>query len=195
MQKAAHTLFPFIPYSAWVALGLFVGPFFAHSMAQKRDEKQFWIRVLMMAAMCYALGKGIRSVYYSYGLQYLGGAEAPTKGLVHLFFDKASILLLIFVIARVSATLFRSNRWRWLTALGKTSLFAYCIHLLIIYNVSGPYLRQKLSPSGQAVYALVLTGVMYALVVIWRRWSPGMWLYVLKPALTMVETTRSKLRQ
>jgi uncharacterized membrane protein len=136
--KPAHTLFPFVPYSAWAALGLFVGPFFANSVAGKLSEKQFWIGILVMAVVFYAVGKGIRSLYYHYELQYLGGEEVPTKGLVHLFFNKASVLLLIFFIMRVSTSLFDSNRFRLLTTLGKTSLFAYCVHLLIIYNVTGP---------------------------------------------------------
>jgi uncharacterized membrane protein len=193
--KPALTLFPFIPYSSWVVLGLFIGPFFAHSVAGKLSEKRFWIGVVLMAAALYVAGKGIKTAYYYYGLQYLGGSEVPTKGLVHLFFYKASGVLAIFFVMGASTAWFDSSRFMPLVTLGKTSLFAYCVHLLIIYNVTGPYLRHKLSPSGQVAYALALTGLMYFLVVAWRKWSPGMWFQVLRPAVSAVDAKRSKLRQ
>jgi uncharacterized membrane protein len=193
--KPAHTLFPFIPYSSWVVLGLLVGPFFARSVAGKISEKRFWIGVVVMAVAFYAAAKGIKTVYYHYGLQYLGGSEAPTKGLVHLFFYKAANLLVIFFVMGASAPLFKANRFKPLVTFGKSSLFAYCVHLLIIYNVTGPYLRQKLSPSGQVVYALALTGLMYFLVVAWRKWSSAMWFQVLRPAVFGFGERRAKLRQ
>lgn len=189
----ANTLFPFIPYGTWVAMGLFVGPVFARMVDGRLSEKRFWIGILVLALMLYALGKGIRSVYYEFDLQHLGGAEVPQKGLVHLFFAKAAVVLVVFFVMRATNSLFDSDRFQPLLLFGKTSLFAYCVHLLVIYNLTGPFFRYRLSPLEHVVYTLMLTVAMYLLSVAWRRWYPVIRHAVIRPTLWKADSKQTKL--
>ncbi len=167
--RSRLALFPFLPYSAWVALGMTVGPFWVRAVGDKRAEKRFWILLVIAALAMYAFGKTFRLAYYSFGWHLLGGNDIPTKGLVHLFFVKGAVVLALFFLARVSSGLFDKIRLNTLVLFGRTSLFAYCVHLAIIYHLAGPFCIRSLSPIGQVVGASVLSVVMFGACVLWIR--------------------------
>ncbi|MCP4604540.1 MAG: DUF1624 domain-containing protein [Proteobacteria bacterium] len=175
--KSTLALFPLIPYAAWIAFGLFVGPIWAQMMENKEKEKHFWTGLLVAAILMYAAGKGFRWVYYHYGLHLLGGGDVPTRGLIHLFLTKGSMVLLLFAAFRISTKLFDNSSFKPLVLLGQTSLFAYCVHLAIVYHVVGFFVAQSLWFASHALAATILTIVMYGLSVATYRSRLVKWIF------------------
>lgn len=172
-------LFPFVPYATWVAFGLFVGPMFVDAVHGEGNspgrERRFWMGLLVAAALMYGAGKGIKMVYFHYGLCYLGGEEIIRKGLIHLFFMKGAAVLALFFLMGVSTRWFDRGTLGPVVLLGKTSLFTYCVHLMIIYHGVGPYVNRSLQPLEHAGGAVLLTACMVLAAFLWQRWPPQVW--------------------
>ncbi len=165
-------LFPFVPYATWVALGLCIGPWWLSASRDARRETRFAIAMLVAAAIFYATGKALGTVYYDLALDTLGlpaGGPAQTKGLLHLFFHKGAFVLVFVALAIFGRSLWRSPAARPLVLFGKRSLFAYGAHLVLIYPVAGRYLAERLDPAAHAALSAALTLVMYGLVVLRGR--------------------------
>ncbi|MCP4679807.1 MAG: DUF1624 domain-containing protein [Deltaproteobacteria bacterium] len=163
-------LFPFVPYGTWVALGLFVGPLWASALETPDKERRFWIGLVVAAIVMYGAGKGFRWVYYQSGWHRLGGDDIPTKGLVYLFFVKGAIVLALFTAMRATAGILDRVPWKTMVLLGRVSLFAYCVHLIIIYHVAGRFCNKALLPAQQALGTVFLAIVMYGICFAWSRW-------------------------
>jgi hypothetical protein len=80
---------------------------------------------------------------------------------------------------------------RSLVLFGQTSLFAYTVHLYLVYHVAGPTLRRSLSPQAHLVYTVYLTLMMFVLSSVWRRWPPRTWLSAFSRVALAVRPKRS----
>jgi uncharacterized membrane protein len=167
--RAKPAQFPFIPYSTWIALGLFIGPMWAAALRSKKNALAFWCGLVLLAVAFYVAGKGIEWIYYHYNLEEMGAYEPQTRGLAHAFWLKGAFVLGLFVLSRATAFLLDRFPKDVFILFGKTSLFSYVAHLIVIYHVAGPFLARKLNGVQHAVASLVLSGAMFLLAIAWVR--------------------------
>ena len=168
IQGAAR--FPLFPYAGWVALGVFVGPAWWRAARRPEIERRFFVGLLAAGAICFALGFLTEWAYFHYGLSKLGThGGPPPRTTVHHFLFKAGIVFALFALARIAHRAAKSPPGRALVLFGRTSLFAYCAHLVVVYHVLGPFLRRSLGPLGHALGVAALTAIMIAACVAWSR--------------------------
>ena len=170
VPRGKLALFPFVPYAAWVALGLFVGPVWWRFdvRADASSQRRFWGVIVIVALACWLIGVGLKQIYFVSGL-----AESveprQTKGLAYLFWKKSAILLLVFGVARLTVRLDGRGTRDLLVLLGRHSLFAYAAHLMLIYPGLGRRLGYALSPGQHVASALGVGAVTTGLVWAWSR--------------------------
>ena len=175
-SRTEYTLFPVIPYGAWMTFGLFFGPLFLRNTQNGgRAELRFWLTVAAAAVLMWFGGKGIKILYYAWNLHTWGTETPQVKGIPHYFWMKGAVLLLLLCAARLSTALFDRFSRRFWILFGRHSLFAYCVHLLIIYPVSGAYLSKRLSPPEHLAGSVILTGTMFLLVLMEERLLKVQW--------------------
>ncbi len=164
-------LFPFVPYAAWIALGIFVGGYWAPVAYDNKSDRRFWVGLLIGAVLFNFASLGVKWAYYHFQLHELGVETRPTRGLVHYFFFKAAWVFVIFAAVRAINPLFQRIRFSGFVRFGRTSLFAYVVHLYFVYHVGGPGIVRSLTPSQHLLGTLILTLVMFALVLAWQQRS------------------------
>ncbi len=167
--KSKYALFPVIPFAAWFMFGLFVGPIYIKAIENKQNEKHFWIRIIMSGILMFIIGKGIKYLYYAYDLDVLGVDTPQPKGLLHDFFFKGAVVLFLFFVSRITTKIIEKIPYTFVSQFGRSSLFAYCAHLLLIYPVAGNFLHRQITATQHAVLSIVLILVMFALTVFWDR--------------------------
>jgi uncharacterized membrane protein len=174
-REVPNSRFPLFPYAAWVALGLFVGPLWLAAVRDRRRERRFWIGTVVASLVAVGLSLIGAWAHVRFGLDRLGpGGKAPVTT-VHFFLFKTGAVLLLFAAARITAPLLDRFKSGPLVLIGRTSLFAYCVHLVLIYHLFGPFWLGRLTPWEQILGALLLTALMLALCGAWRRWPPHTW--------------------
>jgi uncharacterized membrane protein len=168
IQGAAR--FPLFPYSAWVALGILVGQPWWGASKRPEAERRFLVGLVVAAAVCIAAGFVVKWAYYRYGLDGLwtNGAPPP-RTTVHHFLFKAGGVFALFLAARLGWRAASSLPGKALVLLGRTSLFAYCGHLLAVYHVFGPFMKRSLGPLGHAIGVAALTAFMIAACLAWSK--------------------------
>ncbi len=173
--RGSLALFPFFPYAGWVALGLFVAPWWLAASKDPRKELRFGVALLAAAASFYLASKAAGRLYYRFDLDSLGidlATDPPqVKGLLHLFWMKAAYVFLAFSLALFTRTLWRARAAKPLLLFGKRSLFAYCAHLIIIYPLIGRFFSHRLLPAQQMAMTAALTVAMYGLTLLWVRFD------------------------
>jgi uncharacterized membrane protein len=162
--------FPLFPYAGWVALGVFVGQGFLRAIREPGSERRFFIALVAAGAALFAAGFLVKWIYYRYGLSTLWTSGPPPRTTVHHFLFKAGIVFGLFALARLTAGLLDGIRRQGLVLFGRTSLFAYCVHLILVYHVAGPVLARSLGPVGHVVGVAALTAAMYGLCTAWSSW-------------------------
>lgn len=161
--------FPVIPYGAWIALGLLIGPLWTTASQAPKKETVFWLCIAIAAIALFATGKGIKWAYYNYNLDSIGVDTPQRRGLAHLFWMKAGFVMGLFLLGRITDSFFNRFKLEVMVIFGKTSLFAYCVHLLIIYNLLGRYLGRRLDMAGHFIASILLSLVMFVLTRWWQR--------------------------
>jgi hypothetical protein len=169
--NAPRTQFSFIPYSAWIAFGLFVGPLWLAHKNGRSDERRFWIGIVAAAIGLYAAGEGLEWIYYHYDIGHWGTETPQTRGLPQVFWMKGAFVLGFLLVSRLTAPFLDKLKPDTLVLLGKTSLFAYCAHLFVIYNVLGRHLKHRLSAGEHLVASFALSVAMLVLCFGWLRLS------------------------
>ena len=177
-SRTDYTLFPAIPYAAWMMLGLFFGPLYLKgtSEGQKR-ELRFWLITAVAAVTMWFIGYELKAVYYARHLDTWGAGTPQTKGVPHYFWMKGAVVLGLFIAARMTTKLFDRFRTQFWVFFGRHSLFSYCVHLLIIYPLAGAYLSKRLDARGHLIGSALLTATMLLLLVAQkylfaRDWRP-----------------------
>jgi len=169
--KPKLALFPIIPYGAWIALGLAVGPIWVRARQEATRERRFWLALITVSVALLIIGRAIKVVSYHTALGELLGAAEQTRGLYYLFFYKGGIVFLLFAFFRLLEPIWSGP----ILLLGRTSLFAYAVHLPIIYHLVGYFAKNALSPRLHIIGATALTVVMCLLCYGWstrKRWWP-----------------------
>ncbi len=179
--------FPILPNWAWIALGLFVGGLWVETVGKTRRELLFWGGVVLAAVLLFVGASQLHWYYYHRFIYrfHLRWFARPSRGLVHAMWLKASWVLAIFAISRLIGlvadriapdwTAGKPVPWAPAILFGRTSLFAYSVHLGFIYYGVGRRLCRHLSPADQFVGALVIWFVVYWLCVLWIVFRPVFW--------------------
>mgnify|MGYP006293558861 CR=1 FL=1 len=169
------SLFPLLPYGAWVALGMFVGPLWRDARRSAASERRFWIGIAAAAAACYAAYLGLEAVEQRSGLRaWLSPEGTRVRTTVSFFFFKITLAFALLASARLVEGPLRRLPRRPLLLLGRVSLFAYCLHLILIYHLFSPLGLDGCGPAGHLAGFAALTIVMVGLSWLWirrGRWS------------------------
>ena len=169
-SKTKYTLFPFIPYSTWILFGLFFGPLFLRGTeSTRRVEQIFWMRVVLSAVIMWFLASRFKSLYYAAHLDTWRADKPQVVGVPHFFWTKGAVILVLLTFFRVTAPLFDRVKQSFFVEFGRRSLFAYCVHLLIIYPLAGSYFYNRLGIFGHLLASTALTALMFLLVLFWNR--------------------------
>ncbi len=169
---APITQFSFIPYSTWIAFGMLIGPWWAETVAS-RAERRFWIRLALVAVLLYGASQGGRWVFHRFDLAALGTDTPQVRGLPHFFWLKGAYVLALLLASRAAAFVLDRPKVAVLVLFGQTSLFGYCLHLYLIYDVFCPHLHHRLTATGHFAAGIALTVIVYLLSRVWRRLLPG----------------------
>jgi uncharacterized membrane protein len=165
--------FPLLPYGAWTFAGVFTGGLYLKARESAAAEKKFWLRLLIAAILFLAASHGTAFVIYKYNLQMIGVAlgEAPPVTTVDAFLYKLSIVLFLLFFAKHTENLFLKvkTEQKPLLLFGRTSLFAYCVHLILIYYPFNNLFYKNLGKSGHALAVTGLAVLMYGLCYLWSR--------------------------
>jgi uncharacterized membrane protein len=174
----AVSIFPPLPYAAWITMGVFVGAAWVPVSREISAERAFFKVVALSALLLTLASFGLKTLYYGLELERFEYSDNPTRTTIHFFVWKAALVLIIFALARLLASAPARSRFRPFSVFGRRSLFAYCAHLLIIYHGVGPALalQKALDPGEQALGAAGLAVIMTALVLAVDRWPPATWL-------------------
>jgi uncharacterized membrane protein len=168
-REVPHSRFPLFPYAGWVALGMFVGPLWHRAIADATRERRFWIGLAISALVAFVLWLIGAVIHDRLGLDHIGIGGVGPVTTVHFFFFKTGVVLVLLAAARLSAPVLDRIAFGPLILLGQTSLFAYCVHLVIIYHVLGPWWCGRLTPTEHLLGTALLTVVMIPLCLAWRR--------------------------
>jgi uncharacterized membrane protein len=168
----AISIFPPLPYAAWITMGVFVGAAWVPIARDLTAERAFFRQLALAAALLTLASYGLKLLYYGLELNRFEYTDNPTRTTIHFFVWKAALVLVIFAIARFAASAAPRGRFRPFAVFGRRSLLAYCVHLLFIYHGLGPALdlQKALVPWQHALAAAALTLLMTALVLAVDRW-------------------------
>jgi uncharacterized membrane protein len=169
-RYAGHSLFPLLPYGAWIALGLFVGPLWFAARDAGR-ERGFLIGLAVAAVALGGLSFVTDLAERASGLFALPTADGRPVGTTTSFFlfkgaGVFALLLLARLLERPLAAWKRDPLLLW----GRTSLFAYCAHLVLIFHALSWLAGKRLTPPQHVAASAGLAAVMWALCLGWARW-------------------------
>ncbi len=164
--------FPIFPYGAWVLLGMVIGPIWVDRVQKKGQDRGFWIGMAALAVASLLVGMVIKRVPTPVDWGALGLEPERINTSVHHFFHKMGVLFMLFVGARLTASIADRFPVRILVLWGRTSLFAYCVHLVIIYYGFGPFVKNSLVRWEHLVGVVILAVIMFFLSLAWQRWAP-----------------------
>ena len=183
-SRTKYTLFPMIPYAAWMMLGLFFGPLYLKGAAEGgKRELRLWLLTAFAAAAMWFIGGGLKSVYYSLHIDTWGIDTPQVKGVPHYFWMKGAVVLLLFIVARITTGIFDRFRTQFWVFFGRHSLFSYCVHLFIIYPLAGAYLSKRLDARGHLIGSALLTATMLLLLLAQKYLAARDWRPLLARAL------------
>ncbi len=170
-RYAGHSLFPILPYGAWIALGLFVGPLWLASRDANRERRFLAGLGLVTVALV-----GLSHVTeLAEGISGLAALPAPGGRLVgttvSFFLLKGAFVFALLLLARLLERPLSSWKRDPLLLWGRTSLFAYCVHLVLVFHGLGWLLGDRLSPPAHLAATAGLAAVMWALCLGWERWG------------------------
>jgi hypothetical protein len=190
--RAGNGAFPLVPYGAWMALGFFLGAVFPMSQDGPAGENRFFVGLLLAAGLFYVASEVAAWAFFRFDIFAPGGTR-PGRGMLHGFLHKGSLVFVLMIAARLSMTLFPVRGPKLLILLGRTSLFAYCAHLLFLYHLGGQILAGSLSPFFVFLSSLALSALMFGLCFVWDRRHEWAALQRLRIKALNVRSTKSGL--
>lgn len=170
---ADYALFPLFPYAAWIALGLLVGPLWLAAEENERGRIRFWFGVAATAALAIAATPGLEWLERASGLRDVPSAEGgAVRTTVSFFVFKAGMTLALLCAARLTGLLPAASRPGPLLLLGRRSLFAYVLHLFLIFHLFALVWRDRLAPPEHLGGFALLAATTTALTWLWHRRRP-----------------------
>lgn len=164
--------FPLFPYGAWLFLGLLLGPLWYRIAVKEGRERPFWTGIASVAIVALVAGWALAALSLRPDWAAFGLSPDPIRTTVNHFFHKIGVLMMLFVGARLLSSPADRFPFPVLVLWGRTSLFAYCVHLVLIYYVGGPLFEKSLSRAGHLLAVLALAAVMFGLSALWERYGP-----------------------
>jgi len=138
-----------------------------------RLERRFWIALAAAGIAALVAGYLLRAIPGFRAWDRLGLDPAPIRTTVSHFIHKAGLTLELLVAARLSTAALDRFPFPVLTLWGRTSLFGYCVHLLLVHYAFGPVWRRSLAIWQWAIGVAALAAVMYGLCLAWDRLRPA----------------------
>ncbi|NLN63794.1 MAG: DUF1624 domain-containing protein [Myxococcales bacterium] len=197
LAKGDTSLFPLFPYAGWVAFGMALGDRWPSLDAPTPAQERFTRRLLRVAALLFVLALGLKGLVVLFRLDQIGlsPGQLPPATTVQMFALKMGITLLLLAGARRLSESFSRHRFglRPLVWMGRTSLFAYIVHLWIIHWVARAGLREKLGIPAHLLSVLLLGVAMVALCYFWDRHPSRSWWPRLKRVRLLRFSPRSEM--
>jgi hypothetical protein len=165
LSPATGSLFPLVPWTAYVLLGAGLGQIYSHWGAARLEA--FANRLLLGAGIAMVIGA---SVFERLPFSPLGSSDWSSSP-SHLFVRAGAVLIVLGLLAHLSRRL--AHLPHAFTATAQESLLVYYVHLGIVYGSAWNFgLQSNLGPTlslGRAfLIAAALVGSMAALASFWN---------------------------
>jgi hypothetical protein len=173
---------------------LFFGGFYLGYQLKTGGAERFTARVLPLNLAAFAAAVAAILAFALCSLAVAAGWDVPkhvlqpdretlslagiinTAALAYALYFVACQRARVGILAQAGAALSRLFRLPWLVFIGRNSLFAYAVHVPIVYLVSHLIVSGNLDGRQFAVGALILTGgtVLWALTAVKHRYVPSL---------------------
>jgi len=155
--------FAFFPCASYVGFGLALGAIVKRTAADRIERLLAW---------CVPIGFAL-----VYTAQYFSNLPYSIYPHSSFWTDSPALILIrtgICLLALAGAYLWTEfgagTAWSWMQALGKTSLMAYWVHVMLVYGGLAKPLRRALNIPQAAAATIAVTAAMVALAAIKLRW-------------------------
>ncbi len=155
--------FAFFPCASYVGFGLALGAIVKRTAADRIEHLLAW---------CVPIGFGL-----VFTAQYFSNLPYSIYPHSNFWTDSPALILIrtgICLLALAGAYLWTEfgagTAWSWMQALGKTSLMAYWVHVMLVYGGLAKPLRRALNVPQAAAATVAVTAAMVALAAIKLRW-------------------------
>jgi predicted acyltransferase len=155
--------FPFFPCASYIGFGVALGAILKRTAAERIEPLLAW---------CVPVGFGmaLAAQYFSslpYSIYPHSNFWTDSPALILI---RAGICLLMLAGAYLWTEFGAGQAWSWMQALGKTSLMAYVVHLMLVYGgLAKPWQRALTIPQTAAA-TVVVTAAMVGLAAIKLWW-------------------------
>ncbi len=156
--------FAFFPNAAYVAFGMATGAVVKRSDAGRLDRLMQWSVLIGFALML--------------GAQYFSGVPYSIYPKSNFWTDSPALILIrvgICLLLLAGAYLWTeycaAPRWSWMQTLGKASLLAYWVHVMIVYGKWATPFKRTMNPWQAALATAALTAAMVGLAALRLRFS------------------------
>jgi uncharacterized membrane protein len=156
--------FAFFPCGAYVAFGMAAGTIVKRTLFERMERLMQWSAVTGFALV---LGAG----YFSHLPYSIYKTSDFWRDSPALIFIRAGVILLIATGSYLWTTFVASGRWSWMQALGKTSLMAYWVHVMLVYGTLLAPMKRALTVQESALATAAVTALMVALAAAKLRWT------------------------
>ncbi len=148
--------FAFFPCAAYVAFGAAVGTIVKRTAVERVERLMQW-SVLIGFALVFT-AQYFSNVPYSLYPRSNFWTDSPSLILI-----RTGIIFLLMAAAYLWTEYCAGSGWSWMQALGKTSLMAYWIHVMLVYGQLANPFRRALDIPHAGAAAVSVTALMSAL--------------------------------
>jgi peptidoglycan/LPS O-acetylase OafA/YrhL len=148
--------FAFFPCASYIGFGLALGAIVKRTAAEQIERLLAWCVPIGFALVFTA--QYFSNLPYSIYPHSDFWTDSPTLILI-----RAGICLLALAGAYLWTEYGAGPAWSWMQALGKTSLMAYWVHVMLVYGNLGKPLRRALNIPEAAAATVAVTAAMVAL--------------------------------
>jgi uncharacterized membrane protein len=156
--------FPFFPWVAYLAFGLSTGTVLKRIQPAGVERLMQWG---VLAAVPLIFGSWYFSnIPFSLYARSEFWIDSPTLVLI-----RTGICILLLVGAYLWTEYGAGPGWSWVQVLGKTSLMAYWVHVMLVYGDVSWFFHRALTPAWSATATVAVTAAMVALSAARLRWK------------------------
>jgi uncharacterized membrane protein len=161
---AAHNRFPFFPCAAYAAFGLATGTIVKRTGEERFERVMQWSVLVGFGLILVA--QYLSNIPYSIYPKSDFWQNSPTLILI-----RAGIALLIMSASYLWTDYAAGPRWSWMQCLGKHSLMAYWVHVMLVYGIVSWPIKKTMSAWQAALSAMLVTLLMVWLSARWQQWT------------------------
>jgi len=156
--------FAFFPCASYVAFGLGLGTIVRRTAAERIERLMQWSVPVGFALVFTA--QYFSNLPYSIYARSSFWTDSPTLILI-----RVGIVLLMVAAAYLWTEFCAGAGWSWMQALGKTSLMAYWVHVLLVYGALTKGMRRGLDIPQAAAATVAVTALMVGLSAAKLWWT------------------------